>query len=474
MLRISPLRRIAVLGVACAVLVAVTGLLAAAPEPAAARPPYEIRDPAFLYQDYCQTEVGAFSPVVDQSGTPVSRVYSGVRDGASFHLEVPLDWNGEVAVWAHGYNGEGPLLCAGAPSLREHWIRAGYAWAASSFRTNGYDVATGIRDSREVLRVFERRVGKPKRVYMTGDSMGGHIAAVAIETYRGVFDAAMATCGVLGDTALFDYFLDANVTAAALAGAPKPAFPTDQAAYAQYVKDKVLPALGRPTATGGLAPTFRAGRAWRAAVAARSGGTRPGFASAFAFWNGVTDPGTKAPFLFAVYPGSSLGTLGSAGGSVADNSETVYQLDNDPALTESEQALNAAVLRIEPAPQGSRSGGRDDIPSVLGDPRIPVMTLHTLGDLLVPFSMEQIYAKRVAERGQGDLLTQRAIRGTLHCNFTPQELSTAFDDLAAAVRTGERPAGDDVLDPAAVADPRYGCRFSRGSHPFFTAETGCG
>jgi hypothetical protein len=461
------------LSVACAVLVGITGLLVEAPEPAAARPSYEIRDPAFLYQDYCQTTVGPFSPVVDQSGTPVSRVYFGVRKGASFHLEVPLDWNGEVAVWAHGYNGEGPLLCAGAPSLREHWIRAGYAWAASSYRTNGYDVDRGVRDSREVLRIFERKVGKPERVYMTGDSMGGHITAVAIETYRGVFDAAMMTCGVLGDTALFDYFLDANVTAAALAGAPKPAFPTDQAAYAQYVKDKVLPALGRGTATGGLVPNSRAGRAWRAAVAARSGGTRPGFASAFRFWNGVADPATKVPFLFGVYPGSSLGTLGSAGGSVADNSETVYQLDNDPALTESEQALNESVLRIGPRPAARRSGLRS-IPSVLGDPRIPVMTLHTIGDLLVPFSMQQTYAKRVAERGQGDLLTQRAIRGTLHCDFTPQELGAAFDDLVAAVRTGQRPAGDDVLDPAAVADPRYGCRFSRGSHPFFTAERACG
>ena len=25
---------------------------------------------------------------------------------------------------------------------------------------------------------------------------------------------------------------------------------------------------------------------------------------------------------------------------------------------------------------------------------------------------------------------------------------------------GERPEGDDVLDPAVVADPAYGCRFS--------------
>ena len=390
-----------------------------------------------------------------------------MRNGASYHLEVPLDWNGEVAVWAHGYNGEGPLLCVGVPPLREHLIRGGYAWAASSFRSNGYDVAAGVRDSRQVLRIFEAEVRKAERVYMTGDSMGGHVTAVAIETHRGVFDGAMSVCGVLGDTELFDYFLDANVTAAALAGAPKPAIRTDQAAYAQYVRDKVLPPLGRTDATGGLTSLSDAGRAWRDALAARSGGTRPGFASAFTFWNGVSDPAAKVPFLFSVYPGSSIDSLGLAGRAVADNTDTVYQLDNDPKLTGAEQALNASVLRIAPDAEGE--GG--DIPTVRGDPRIPVMTLHTLGDLLVPFSMQQVYAQRVAERGQGDLLTQRAIRATLHCDFTPQELGTAFDDLAAAVRTGQRPAGDDVLDPAAVADPRFGCRFTRGPHPFFDSAT---
>ena len=70
-------------------------------------------------------------------------------------------------------------------------------------------------------------------------------------------------------------------------------------------------------------------------------------------------------------------------------------------------------------------------------------------------------------------LNARAIRGTLHCDFSPEELATAFDDLVAWVETGQRPVGDDVLDPNVVADPRYGCRFTRGAHPYFTAEIPC-
>jgi hypothetical protein len=35
-----------------------------------------------------------------------------------------------------------------------------------------------------------------------------------------------------------------------------------------------------------------------------------------------------------------------------------------------------------------------------------------------------------------------------------------FTDLVQWVEHGVRPAGDDVLSPAVVADPNYGCTFT--------------
>ena len=55
---------------------------------------------------------------------------------------------------------------------------------------------------------------------------------------------------------------------------------------------------------------------------------------------------------------------------------------------------------------------------------------------------------------------QRAIRATGHCEFSPVEAGTAWDDLVTWVQDGTRPDGDDVLDADTVADPAYGCRFS--------------
>ena len=147
-------------------------------------------------------------------------------------------------------------------------------------------------------------------------------------------------------------------------------------------------------------------------------------------------------------------------GVVVDNTDAVYQFDSDPALSPAEAALNAAVLRVAQTPAGRVEHGVANVPVVNGTPPVPVLTLHDLGDLFVPFSMEQVYARRVAAAGLSDRVVQRAIRGVGHCDFTPTELVTAFTDLVRWVEGGVKPAGDDVLTPAVVSAPTYGCAFT--------------
>jgi hypothetical protein len=106
---------------------------------------------------------------------------------------------------------------------------------------------------------------------------------------------------------------------------------------------------------------------------------------------------------------------------------------------------------------------------VAGDPRIPVLSLHDIGDLFVPLSMEQVYAVRTLLHEQSDLFVSRAIRGVGHCDFSQPELQAAFGDLVRWVRTGHRPAGDDILDRREVAEPSFGCRFTQGVRPNFIA-----
>jgi hypothetical protein len=123
--------------------------------------------------------------------------------------------------------------------------------------------------------------------------------------------------------------------------------------------------------------------------------------------------------------------------------------------------VNATVLRVRPENLAQRLSPRlTEVPRIAGRPHDPVLSLHDLGDLFVPFSMEQHYARDVAFHGRGRFVVQRAIRAAQHCEFTPTEVGAAWDDLVRWVRTGQRPSGDVVTDPDVVAAPEYGCRFS--------------
>jgi hypothetical protein len=438
----------------------------AAPVPSQTQPGYTIADP---HCDFGTTT--PFAPLTDAKGRQTSRVFAGIAGGSAYRIEVPKHWRHELVLYAHGFRGTGTTVFADNPALRSYFIDQGFAWASSSYQTNGYDVGHGVTDTHALLQVFRDVVGaRPHNVYITGVSMGGHITAAAIEHYRGEFAGAMPACGVLGDKALFDYFLDANVTAAALTGTTIrfPSTVADGQAYAPVFDQQVLgmlPKLG----TGFNTPNVRLsdlGKTWQAAVTQRTGGTRPGMDSALVYWNAFGfAPLTNIPFLFGLYPGLSAGTIGIAPGNVTDNRRTVYQLDSDPALSPAERALNAGVLRV--ASTADASPDLTGIPAVQGNPRIPVLSLHDVGDLFVPFSMEQIYAREVAAHHQSWLFVSRAIRGNAHCGFTQAELQRGFTDLVRWVRTGHRPDGDNILSAREVAKPTFGCKFTDGPHPEF-------
>ena len=63
----------------------------------------------------------------------------------------------------------------------------------------------------------------------------------------------------------------------------------------------------------------------------------------------------------------------------------------------------------------------------------------------MPISLEVEYRRKAVAAGRGDLLVQRAIRAPGRCQFSDAELTTAWSDLAAWVRDGKKPAGDDLL-----------------------------
>lgn len=381
----------------------------------------------------------------------------GTHAGAGYRIEVPNNWNGDLVMYAHGYRGTGPALTVSNPRIRAHLIANGYAWAASSYRENGYVPGLGAKDTHALAKFFGGKVGKPDRVYLTGHSMGGHVTGVAIEQWPKTFAGALPMCGVMGDNELFDYFQDVYLAAETLVG-NVPAVPTP----ADY------PTNGGPAALAAMGPAFpvalnATGERFKAVLENLTGGERPTF-----------DQGWLGP-----HGGSFTFGLGGTGAG-RENLSTVYQFDADPALSPDEQAFNDAIIRLAGDPQyrhkdglGGVPGSNSVSPPISGDLPIPVLSLHTLGELFVPFHMQQIYATRAAAHGKADLLVVRAIRDVLHCGFTVEEESQAFDDLVQWVVNGVKPAGDDILNPVAVANPGFGCQFTTGSSPFRAGLPAC-
>jgi len=394
---------------------------------------------------------------------PGATPYWGIHNGAGYRVEVPDAWNGELVVWAHGFRGTGLELTVDNHPLRPLLIALGYAWAASSYDRNDYDIVSGVKSSHALLKRFNGLIGKPSRIYMTGASMGGHITAVAIEQYPKTFDGALPICGVLGDYALFDYFLDFNSAAQQL-GTGTSQFPLDPFQYIGVTVPQIKAGL---EAFPGSWPFVlnASGEDHKNLTELRSGGERPNFDEAFAFWNSIPSATGDGNFLFGV----GLGSVPKVKGDAVDNFHTVYQFDTDPALTPDEQELNDNIVRVAANQQARHPNGLAQVPVISGNINIPVLTLHNLGDLFVPVLNEVAYVNRVHELGKSDLLVQRAIRGVLHCDFTAAEFSSAFLDLVAWVNGAPKPGGDDFLDPAAVAEPDFGCAYTDGAHLFGTA-----
>ena len=403
-----------------------------------------------------------FGPLAD--ATVQTDRWSGVLNGAGYRIEVPKNWNGRLVLYAHGYDGLEPGLDISDPPIRRHLIQNGYAWAASSFSKNGYDVRASVEDTNALALAFttiaaqnNRPLAVPARTYIVGASMGGHVAAAAVERetletannklrYNGV----VSMCGVVGDTELFNYVSAYQLAAQYLAGVPATTFPvTDFAAREDEIKDKlwfIFP----------LVPTDQ-GKKLSNAFINLTGGPRPIAEDSFKL-KPLQDP------VWARF--GSDGTIdGILNKNVIDTRGVVYQLDADPALSAEEQLMNATILRVAPAPDANprRTDGLRWVPKVNGQFDVPVVTLHSLGDPFVPFSMQQIYKRRAATNGSDQWLVQRAIRSPGHCDFTIAEQVEAFEAMVNWEQLGIRPAGDEVLNPGVVASPGYGCSFTRNT-----------
>ena len=363
----------------------------------------------------------------------------GERACSGYRIEIPKQWNGDLVVYAHGFRGATPTLTVTNLPVRETAIRQGFAWAASSYRANGFNPHDGIADTLLLVDEFKRKVGSPKRIFIYGSSMGGFVVVDALERHPDIYAGGVSECGFMGPEQI-DYIFSVNLLADYLAGVDMLA-PANKGWKGQrnLLDRYVYPKLGAP-------PDFtfdesrlfgeflsapqialrKQGEALRNSEILLSGGHRPfayeGFAAAYK----LIFETTRA--LYALQPKGAV----AAGTNLGQN----YEIE--PGFAVNPAQLNAGVRRVEADP------AERALFTFTGKLRAPLLTIQDTGDLFVPMLNTQAYRRLADSAGAGNLLVERAVRRFLHCDFTQSERDRAFHDLIDWVKMGHKPKGEDL------------------------------
>jgi pimeloyl-ACP methyl ester carboxylesterase len=363
-----------------------------------------------------------FAVILNVAGTAFAdEVIEGSVGGSLYRLVRPTNWNGRLVLYAHGFvTSDAPIELPPEGSLLTNLlVPQGFAVAYSSFSENGWAVRDGAERTHQLLGIFSARFGRPTRVYITGVSMGGLIAIKLSETYPSIYAGALPIGAVAGGPRRqFDY--EANVWTLFDFLYPG-VLPGDAANIPNGIdvtQTVVLPTLAAMQAD----PT-------RALAMTQIDQIPIPFATSEELVESIL---TALAYYAIEFTDINNRTHGQG---FFDNSDTQY---TGTLPLEQLQAINAGIERFAASPSALAYLEHFYNPS--GALRIPMLTLATSRDPVVPSFHETSYRDAVIAAGASDFLVQREIDRYGHLTFTPEQLAQAFNDLVLWVEFGVKPA----------------------------------
>ncbi len=371
--------------------------------------------------------------------------FSGsLPNGTQWIAVVPDDWNGVLLLHSHGYTPSFLPFPNATPSIDPtqfgyipasvELLDLGYAVVASSYADKGWALPTAPQDQLDSLDAAIAAIGgEPDLVLAYGTSMGGLVTAQLAESAGDVIDGAMPTCGIVaGGTDLNNYQLD---------GAH---------AINRLLADGTIPIAGYGTQGEAFAASGALQAAVNAAVTADTPAARARVALAAAFFQ--LDPSDLEGIIGFVTP-ARFDLITAAGGESGWNEGVDYSrlFKQSPYRRIVSDLYRAAGLSLQEdltmltetadvpfnvaAVESMLSHSQPD-----GDLQMPVFSIHTNYDPLVPAEHEQEYADDVRSEHKGRLLRQAFVDRDGHCSFTSAELVAGITVLAERVETGRWPA----------------------------------
>ena len=393
--------------------------------------------------------------------------------GAWYWIAVPKDWTpetGVLVVHAHGGPALGEPTLARATADLQRWsvmVRAGHAWAGSSFRQGGVEVLAAGEDTERLRQIAVAALGQPRRTLLHGQSWGASVAARMAERYvtpdidprrttpgPQPYDGVLLTSGVLaGGTRSYDVRLDLRVVYQALCNNhPKP----DESAYPLWMG---LPPETKLTRVE-LAERVDACLGVQRKPAERSAAQQQRLTT---LTRVVKLPEQEVlPHLqWATWHFQDITLRKLKGRNPFGNEGVQYAGSPDDA------ALNRDVLRYRADPAALAELARDTDPT--GRLLLPTLTLHGIDDMTAFVELESHFRDNVTESGAADRLVQVYTADHAHSYSSDAHYVSAVGALLDWVDKGDKPEAASLEQRckalAAVWQPAGGCRIRADYQP---------
>ncbi len=387
----------------------------------------------------------------------------GGRDaaGAWVLIAVPHDWNGVLVLHTHGGPELGPPKAARVAEDLDRWsmvVRAGYAWAGSSYRQGGVAVHAAAEDTERLRQAFIDRVGAPRRTLLHGQSWGASVAAVAASVYahadhgRSPYDGVLLTSGVLGGgTRSYDVRLDLRVVYQAVCGNhPRP----DEPGYPLW---QGLPP-GMPLTRSELAHRVDTCTGLRRPAGERTAAQRQALDTLTSVLR-IPESALLGHLAWATWHFQDIVFERLHGANPFGNIGAVYRGSPD------DDALNARVARYRADPAAVAALAADTDPD--GRIPVPVLTAHAIDDPVAFVELESAWHDTMQRAGTADHLVQVFTAESDHSRWRDPDAVALLAALLAWVDRGERPDAAAVLARCRDAEPAFGpgCRFRPDYRP---------
>jgi len=370
--------------------------------------------------------------------------------GAFYWIAMPQSWNGTLVLHAHGGPELGTPHAGRSAEDLTRWaimVKAGYAWAGSTFAQGGVEVRKAAQDTERLRRIFVQHVARPQRTVLHGQSWGASVAAQGAEMFataaggRSPYDAVLLTSGVLGGgTRSYDFRLDLRVIYQVVCGNhPRP----DEAQYPLWQGLPAASTLTRPE----LAKRVDDCTGIRSKPESRSEAQQRNLKTLLDTVR-IPERSLLGHLNWGTFHFQDVVSKRLDGGNPFGNIGARYRGSPD------DDALNAKVARYAADPKAVARFAQDTDPG--GRIPVPVLTAHAINDPVAFVELESHFRETMERAGSGARLVQVFTDEGEHSYLNDPLYPALMASLLAWVERGEKPTPQSVAQRCAGFEAQFG------------------